>query len=91
MSPLFAELSSVSEDPGLLPPGIIDRSVKALFREVPEAFFRLAGVEVDPGAVRFEDITLHLPELRADHVLLVGGEEDSSRYAIHLEYQLQPA
>jgi hypothetical protein len=72
------------------PPALIDRSVKALIRAVPEALFRLAGVEVDRGAVHFEDIALNLPELRADHVLLHGAENDPARWALHVEYQLQP-
>jgi hypothetical protein len=72
------------------PPALIDRSVKALIRAVPEALFRLAGIPADRGAVRFEDIALNLPELRADHVLLHGVENDPARWALHVEYQLQP-
>lgn len=80
----------MSDEPILPPHALIDRSVKALIRRVPGAFFRLAGVDIDPGAVRFEDVALNLPEFRADHVLVVGAEDNSSRWAIHLEYQLEP-
>jgi hypothetical protein len=71
-------------------PATIDRSVKALVRQVPDVFLRLAGYPVDPGRLRFEDIALNLPELRADHVLIVDAEDDPIRKALHLEYQLEP-
>src|SRR5438552_1462284 len=71
-------------------PNIIDRSVKALIRRVPSAFFRLAEVDVDPAAVRPGDVAVNLPEFRADQVFTVGSEDDPRRWAIHLEYQLQP-
>ncbi len=76
--------------PKISPRALIDRSVKALFRQVPGAFFRLAHVEVEPDAIRFEDVALNLPETRADHVLLIGAEDDPSRRGYHLEYQLEP-
>ena len=78
------------EEPPQQPPALIDRSVKALIRAVPEALFRLAGVQADRRDVRFEDIALNLPEHRADHVLLHGAEGDPARWAMHAEYQLQP-
>ncbi len=81
---------SEREEPILQPHALIDRSVKALIRTVPDVLFRLAGVQVDPRDVRFEDVALNLPELRADHVLRVGEPDDPAGWAIHLEYQLQP-
>ena len=48
----------------------LDRSVKALVRHYPRAFLRLAGLEI-AGDVRFGDVSVNLPELRADQVLVV--------------------
>jgi predicted transposase YdaD len=81
-------LSELDLSEPLLQPALIDRSVKALIRAVPGAFFRLAGVQA--REYRFEDVTLNLPEFRADHVLIVGLEGDPVSRAIHLEYQFQP-
>jgi predicted transposase YdaD len=69
-------------------PNLIDRSVKRLFRDQPQAVLRLAGVEA--AAVRFEDSNLNIPELRADHVLIVEEEGEPTPYALYLEYQLKP-
>src|SRR5438034_11694565 len=72
------------------PASIIDRSVKVLIRRVPPAFFRLLGLVVDPGAIRPGDVSVNLPEFRADQLFIVGAEDDPARWALHLEYQLQP-
>src|SRR5688572_18563244 len=69
---------------------LIDRSLKALARRAAPAFLRLAGQSVDPSALRWEDVTINLPEFRADQVLLVGAEDDPGRWAMHLEFQLEP-
>jgi predicted transposase YdaD len=69
---------------------LIDRSVKALIRQVPGAFFRLAGVETGLSPIRYEDVTVSIPEHRADQVLSLGADDDPDRWASHLEYQLQP-
>jgi flagellar biosynthesis/type III secretory pathway protein FliH len=66
-------------------PNLIDRSVKRLFRDQPQAVLRLAGVEA--ATVRFEDSNLNIPELRADHVLIVEEEGEPTPYALYLEYQ----
>src|SRR5437660_1752561 len=68
------------------PPNVIDISLKALIREAPAAVLRLAGIHVSPDSVRVEDSALNLPELRADHVLILQDEEPTS--AVYLEYQL---
>lgn len=70
-------------------PNLIDRSVKALFRECRAAVMRLAGMEVEPQNIRVEDANLNLPELRADQIFLIE-EEGASGFAIYLEYQLEP-
>jgi predicted transposase YdaD len=72
------------------PPNPVDSSVKALFREVPEALFRLVGLAVDPQSVRLEDTGINPPEQRADHVFIVGAADDPERRALYVEYQLQP-
>jgi hypothetical protein len=67
----------------------IDRSVKALCRRVPWALLQLLGV--DPAVeLAWEDVSINLPEFRADQVLILGAPEDPNRWAIHFEYQLQP-
>ncbi|HLK57664.1 MAG TPA: hypothetical protein VKU00_13950 [Chthonomonadaceae bacterium] len=71
-------------------PNLIDRSVKALFRECPTAILRLTGMEIAAEQLRVEDPNLNLPELRADHVFIVQPEEAEEPYAIYLEYQLEP-
>jgi hypothetical protein len=69
-------------------PNLIDRSVKRLFRDQPQALLRLAGVQ--PANVRFEDSTLNIPELRADHVYIVEEVGEPDPYALQVEYQLKP-
>ena len=61
---------------------LIDRAVKALFRECPTIVTRLAGMDTATEDIRVEDPNLNLPELRADHVFVVPEG------AIYLEYQL---
>jgi predicted transposase YdaD len=68
----------------------IDRSLKALFREFPLAFFRLAGLAAPPETVLVADVSVNVPELRADQVLLNVGADGAPRRAIYLEYQLRP-
>ena len=72
------------------PPALIDRSMKALIRRVPGAFFRLAGVDAGPLPIRYEDVSINLAEHRADQVIILGEDDDPERWASHLEYQLQP-
>ena len=56
-------------------PNILDVALKVLGRHYPAALLRLAGPEVAPESVRCEDVSVTLPEFRADQVLLVLGEE----------------
>lgn len=71
-------------------PAAIDRSLKALIREFPVAFFRLAGVKVEGTRIHTADVSVNLPEFRADDVLVVQDEGGASRFAVQLEYQLEP-
>ena len=66
----------------------IDRSVKALAQRLPAGFFRLIGLEYDPARVHAEEVSINLPEHRADGVFVI--EEGEKRWALHLEYQFQP-
>lgn len=66
----------------------IDRSLKELVRREPEAFLRLLGI--DASRARPADVSVNLPEFRADQVFLIEPEEPETRWALHLEYQLQP-
>lgn len=69
---------------------LIDRSLKALARRVAPAFFRLAGIAVEPSTLHWEDVTVNLPELRADQVLLVEETGPAGRWGMHFEFQLEP-
>jgi hypothetical protein len=68
----------------------IDRSMKVLFRCVPPAFFRLAGLEVDPSLIRLGDVSVNIPEFRADQVLIAHSPDGSPAWGVYLEYQLHP-
>jgi hypothetical protein len=68
---------------------LIDRSAKLLFRSLPHALLRLAGAG-PVCSLRFEDANLNLPELRADHVLIVEPDPPEELYALYVEYQLKP-
>jgi flagellar biosynthesis/type III secretory pathway protein FliH len=68
----------------------IDRSLKVLMRQVMPAFLRLVGVEADPATVRLTDVSVNLPEHRADQVFLIGAEEAPDRFGMHVEFQTQP-
>ena len=69
---------------------IFDRSLKALIREFPSAFFQLAGIDVSGLRVRPTDASVNLPEFRADNVFVVEGRRAEDRFGIQVEYQLQP-
>src|SRR5205807_9847606 len=73
-----------------LQPPEVDQSRKTLIRTVPPAFCRLAGAQVTADQIHFTDVSVHLPEFRADQVLIVSETGRPSRWAIHVEYQLQP-
>lgn len=69
---------------------LFDRSLKVLARRAAPAFFRPAGLDVRPDQIRTTDVSINLPEHRADQVFLIGGHDDPDRWAMHLEFQLQP-
>ena len=68
------------------PTNPIDRSMKILMREYPNMILRLAQIDHYDGELRFEDSSILLPELHADHVCVL----DSVPFGIYLEYQLIP-
>lgn len=70
---------------------IFDRSLKALIREFPAAFFRLAGLDLTGLRVRLGDAAVNLPEFRADNVFVVEGQRAADRFGLQIEYQLQPS
>jgi len=67
-----------------------DRSLKVLIRRALPTLLRLAGMEVDPALIRPDDTAINLPEHNADHLFHIGAADDPARWALHLEYQLQP-
>jgi len=69
---------------------LIDASLKTLIRSVFPAFLRLIGVQAGSEQVRLGDVSVNLPEFRADQLFMIGEEDDASRWALHIEYQLEP-
>ncbi len=68
----------------------IDREIKALVRLVPQALFRLAGINTHGLPIFPADVPVDQPQHDADSVFRVGGDNDPAGWALHLEYQLQP-
>jgi hypothetical protein len=68
------------------PRDIIDMVTRDLTREAPEGFFGLAGLPVH-SPIRFEDISVIVPELQADKVLVVDGPP---AYSLYPEFQTKP-
>jgi hypothetical protein len=79
----------MSQDTNLFP-SLIDRSVKLLFRDRPDALLRLARFQGTAEVVSFEDSNLNFAELRADHVLRIHPQTGRAPYSLYIEYQLQP-
>lgn len=73
-----------------LDPVVVDIALKVLARATPAAFFRLAGIEVDPARIRHEDVTVAVAERRADHVFLVTDVHGTPEWGLCLESQMQP-
>lgn len=71
-------------------PSLVDLCIKILARCSPGVFFRIARLEVSPGAIRTGDVTVAVAEFRADHVYIVEGGNGAPEWALHLEVQLQP-
>lgn len=69
---------------------VVDLSVKALAREVPGAFFRLVNLDVEETRIHRGDVTVAVPEFRADQVYQVLGADGTPEWALYLECQLQP-
>lgn len=70
------------------PRNIIDMVSRDLIQEAPLGFFALAGIPVEASLIRFEDISVILPELQADKVLVVN---EPSPWALYAEFQKKPA
>src|SRR5579872_6526263 len=70
------------------PRDIVDLVARDLARAAPEGFIHLAGIPVKPSLIRAEDISVILPELQADKVLVVG---EPSPWAFYTEFQKKPA
>jgi hypothetical protein len=68
---------------------LIDRSVKALCRRVPWALLQLLEVDAETE-LAWEDVSINLPERRADQVMILGSPGSPHRWGIQFEYQLVP-
>jgi hypothetical protein len=73
-----------------LDPAVVDITLKVLSRAAPAAFFRLAGLSVDPVSIRHVDVNVAVAERRADHVFLVDAEYGKPKWGLYLECQMQP-
>ena len=71
-------------------PNLVDLSLKALARRVPEAIFRLIGETPRPEQIRIIDPTVIVKELEADHVFVHEAEGEEPAWGLYLEYQQQP-
>src|SRR5690349_19352561 len=71
-------------------PNLFDLSMKTICRHAPAALLRLAGSLVDPLSIFLADVSVVLPEFRADQLLLIGDPPDPSRWGVHFEYQTHP-
>lgn len=69
---------------------LFDRSLKVRIRHAAPTLFRLAGVTADPLVIQPTDTAINISEFRADQVFLVRDAEDPLRWAIHIEYQMEP-
>jgi predicted transposase YdaD len=73
-----------------LDPAVVDITLKVLSRAAPAAFFRLAGIVVDPARIRHSDVTVAISERRADHVYLVMDTDGTPEWGLYIECQMQP-
>jgi hypothetical protein len=71
-------------------PNPVDTSIRGLLRGQAQVLFQLLGHGPPPPRLRWEDTALNLPELRADHVLVIGTEAEPEQGALYVEYQLVP-
>nr|MDQ2730659.1 hypothetical protein [Armatimonadota bacterium] len=67
---------------------VFDRSVKVLFRNTPDAICRLLDMDVSPGDIRTDDVSVNVPELRADGLLVLGSPAHPPERGLYLEFQL---
>lgn len=85
-------MSEAPPEEGLWPldPAVIDITLKVLSRTAPTAFFRLAGLTVDPNRIHHADVTVAVSERRADHVYLVTDADGTPTWGLYLECQMRP-
>jgi hypothetical protein len=69
---------------------VVDISIKRIVRDNPAAFLELAGFQVEPALVRFEDTAIQQRERRADHTCIITDVNGKPRGIIYLEYQTVP-
>ena len=83
-------VSEPLEEEGAWPldPAVVDITLKVLARAAPAAFFRLAGLVVDPACIYHADVTVAASERRADHVYLVRDTDGKPLWGLYLEAQM---
>jgi hypothetical protein len=65
----------------------LDHAAKEIVRLVPDLILRVLKVPVQERRLRFADASVRSRELRADHVLLVGDDNEPDAFGVHLEFQ----
>jgi hypothetical protein len=86
----MSDSPDAEEFAGRLDPAVVDITLKMLARAAPSAFFRLAGILVNPDRILHADVTVAVSERRADHVYLVTDEQGTPEWGLYLEFQMQP-
>ncbi len=67
-----------------------DKLGKILLRLFPRPILQALGHDPGPQPLHWEDVTVNLPELTADRVLMVGAPDDPRRFAICFELEFRP-
>ena len=69
---------------------VYDKSAKIILRRSPQTLCRLLDLGVMPGSIRFDDISVNVPELRADGLIVIGSKDGSPERGRYLEFAMQP-
>ncbi|MDQ2733033.1 MAG: DUF4351 domain-containing protein [Armatimonadota bacterium] len=74
----------------MTPPTLIDRSVKILIRDHPDAMSRLLNLNISPEHIRTDDVSVNVPEFRSDQLFVIEGAGDPPKWGLQGECQLEP-
>lgn len=71
-------------------PTLIDRSVKILVRDHPDAMSRLLSLNIPPEHIRTDDVSVNVPEFRSDKLFVIEGAGHPPKWGLQGEFQLEP-